>query len=126
MGWIDKVLEDSEADGCLAVDKNNYKLAIAWDGVDKYFFPDYIPMTPKALVSKFMRENGTFYMFRASSVLKGYPWSRYDHMIPIATPPEQSLANIDTRLDWDITEFLYHHYGYKEMFDKLEKKLDAA
>jgi len=132
--WIQQVLDDTNATGLLTVDDDGYKLGSI---AQTYFNPHYEPMTPKANALHMMRENGVFYMFKTENVLKGDPWGytcmpdehgmlvNESKMIPTICPPEQSLANIDTQFDWDITEFLYHKYNYKGMFDKLEKELNT-
>lgn len=116
--WIQTVL-DTKCDGGLTVDREGFKLGYIDFRVT--YIPDYEPMTPKAQASrKWGRENGVFYMFRTKNVLKGKPFD--GRMIPLENPPEQSIANIDTQLDWDIAEFLYYKKHYKEMFESLEAK----
>jgi len=120
--WIHEVLNKPHCDGGLTVDKTGFKLGYC--DLQGYFTPDYIPMIAKTAGSRnWGRENGVFYMFKASNVLQGKPFG--SRMIPLINPPEQSIANIDNQLDWDITEFLYHTKGYKEMFDKIDKELRA-
>lgn len=120
--WIQQVLADEEADGALTVEQGNYKLGKVIKILDEYYTPDYPPMTPKADIKPMLRENGVFYMFKAANVLAGKPWGER-RMIPLETPREQSLANIDTQLDWDIADFLYTKHGYDRMFKDLEFNL---
>jgi len=120
--WIQEVLSKSNCDGGLTVDKSGYKLGYC--DIHGYFTPEYMPMVAKTIGSRnWGRENGVFYMFKASNVLKGKPFG--NRMIPLETPPLQSIANIDTQLDWDITEFLYYTKGYKEMFYLIDKELNG-
>lgn len=118
--WIQQVLATPNCDGGLTVDRGGYKLGNC--SSDGYFNPEYKPMTPKqnAHNKNKARENGVFYMFRAENVLKGQPWGKCMRMIPLECPPEQSLANVDEQLDWDIMEFLYYKKGYKELFGELD------
>jgi len=117
--WIQTVLANNTAqptDGLLTVDHKGYKVGYDHNG---FMHPHYDPMTPKADIIPSLIENGVFYMFKTENVLKGEPWpykvwddliNNYvnvsSRMIPVTCPPEQSLANIDTPLDWFITEFL--------------------
>jgi len=113
--WIREV-KDKEVDGVVSVDLDNYKLGTR---AGNLFAPTYQPMTPKALIQPQMRENGVLYVFKTANVLSGFPFTY--RMIPVQTPKDQSLANIDQQIDWDIMEFFFYKYGYKEMFDHMEK-----
>ena len=120
--WIQEVLNKPNCDGGLTVDKSGFKLGYC--DLSGFYTPDYIPMTSKASGSRHWgRENGLFYMFKAENVLNGKPFGK--RMIPLENPPIQSLANIDTQLDWDVTEYLFHAKGYKGMFDTLEMDLNG-
>jgi len=117
--WIQEVLHTPNCEGGLTVDKGGFKLGYC--DSSGYFTPDYKPMTSKAdAKKKWGRENGVFYMFKAENVLKGKPFGKCTRMIPLECPREQSLANIDTQLDWNLTEFLFQRYGYDLMFKHLE------
>ncbi len=121
--WIQQVLEDAQSNGCLTVDTDGYKLG-GWNHLN-HFLPHYSPMTAKQDVYQYKRENGVFYMFKTENVLKGKPWGDDGcQMIPVTCPPEQSLANIDTQLDWNITEFLFHQYSYHVLFNQIEKEIN--
>jgi len=117
--WIQQVLNMPNCDGGLTVDRGGYKLGFC--SGDGWFVPEYVPMTPKAEANKRKaRENGVFYMFKAGNILKGKPWGKCPKMIPLECPPDQSVANVDNQIDWDIMEFLYFKRGYDKMFKELE------
>lgn len=120
--WIQQVLRDPKADGGLTVDKGGHKIGLC--DREGYFSHEYEPMTPKTQVAQNKgRENGVFYMFKASNIRAGRPFGREHRMIPFETPPEQSLANVDTQVNWDITELLYFNHRYKTLFAELENNL---
>jgi len=112
--WI-REIEGKEVDGVVSVDIENYKLGTR---AGNLFAPTYHPMTPKALIQPQMRENGVLYVFKTANVLSGFPFTY--RMVPVQTPKDQSLANIDTQFDWDLMEHFYYTRGYKEMFDSIE------
>jgi len=119
--WINQVLNTPDCDGGLTVDKGGFKLG-ACDS-NGFFYPNYKPMTPKANAEEYIgRENGVWYMFKAENVLKGQPFG--GRMIPIECPPEQSIANVDQQMDWDIMEFLYHHLHYDDLYNEIERRLN--
>jgi len=113
--WIWEV-RDKEIDGVLTVDIDRFKLGRQMGNL---FTPDYIPMTPKALVEERMRENGVFYLFKTENVLQGNPFTH--RMLPVVCPREQSLCNIDTQADWDMMKYYYFEQGYREMFEELDR-----
>jgi len=113
--WI-REIEGKEVDGVVSVDIENYKLGTRTGNL---FAPTYQPMTPKALIQPQMRENGVLYVFKTANVLSGFPFTY--RMVPVQTPKDQSLANVDDQFTWDLMEYFYYTRGYKEMFDHMEK-----
>jgi len=113
--WI-REIEGKEVDGVVSVDIENYKLGTR---AGNLFAPTYHPMTPKALIQPQMRENGVLYVFKTANVLSGFPFTY--RMVPVQTPKDQSLANVDDQFTWDLMEHFYYARGYKEMFDRMEK-----
>lgn len=117
--WINIAIGGTrEVDGILTVDQSRYKMGRK---AGELFVPQYIPMTPKAQVDYQYRENGVFYMFKADNVRAGYPFSYRMHPVPTSEP--ESLANIDEQFHWDLAKWLYHKYGFRELFDRLEEQL---
>jgi CMP-N-acetylneuraminic acid synthetase len=115
--WIQTVLSTPNCSGGLTVDRGGYKLGYC--DMRGFYTPDYVPMSPKqANRPHWARENGVFYMFKTSNVLRGEPFR--GQLVPLECPPEQSIANIDTYLDWDITEFLLRQKHYDLMYQSLE------
>lgn len=114
--WI-REIEGKEVDGVVSVDLDNYKLGTR---AGNLFAPTYQPMTPKALIQPQMRENGVLYVFKTANVLSGFPFTY--RMVPVQTPKDQSLANIDTQFDWNLMEYFYYTMGYKEIFDDIEER----
>jgi len=112
--WI-REIEGKEVDGVVSVDIDNYKLGTH---AGNLFAPTYQPMTPKALMEPLMRENGVLYVFKTANVLSGSPFTY--RMVPVQTPKDQSLANVDDQFTWDLMEHFYYTMGYKEIFDNLE------
>lgn len=112
--WI-REIEGKEVDGVVSVDIDNYKLGTR---AGNLFAPTYQPMTPKALIQPQMRENGVLYVFKTANVLSGFPFTY--RMVPVQTPKDQSLANVDDQFTWDLMSYFFYNRGYKEMFDKLE------
>jgi len=115
--WI-REIEGKEVDGVVSVDIDNYKLGTH---AGNLFAPTYHPMTPKALIQPQMRENGVLYVFKTANVLSGFPFTY--RMVPVQTPKDQSLGNVDDQFTWDLMEHFYYTRGYKELFDSIEKNL---
>lgn len=112
--WI-RQLDGKDVDGFVTVDRDRYKLGRC---IGNIFQPDYLPMTPKALITEQFRENGVAYGFAWNNVVAGFPFTH--RMLAVETPREQSLCNIDQQLDFNLTEYYYYHGGYKELFDSLD------
>jgi len=113
-------IADSKIDVVVSVDKQGYKIGFQ-DG--EYFRPGYELFSPKQSMIKKMRENGVFYMFKSSQILAGELGPR---IIPVDTPIEQSLANIDTLFDLDLAAYLYIRYDYWEYFDDINTTATGA
>jgi len=117
--WLHILLTTNNASGLLTVDFDSYKLgSVDYKG---FYQPNYTPMTPKANVQPSFRENGVFYAFKAENVRNGHPWG--SRILPVKCPRSQSLANIDTLEDWELTKYLYYEHGYDTLFKEMEEKL---
>lgn len=104
----------SGIDSVISVDNSKYKLGYR---SGEFFSPSYQLFTPKQASIPRMRENGVFYMFKSSQVMRGEIGSR---ILPVDTPTEQSLSNIDTWFDLDLASYFFTRYHYDAFFDKLE------
>jgi len=122
---LDLILEwkskaTAQTDAIISVDKQGYKLGFK-DGY--YFQPEYALFSQKRTLAPKMRENGVFYMFRTDQILRGEIGSR---IIPVDTPTEQSLANIDTLFDFDLACYLYDRYNYAQFFPPINTTFTGA
>jgi len=113
--WI-REIEGKDVDGVVSVDLDNYKIG---SQAGNLYAPTYIPMTPKALLQPLMRENGVLYVFKTENVLHGFPFTY--RMVPVQTPKDQSLANVDDQFTWDLMEHFYYTMGYQDMFTRMEQ-----
>jgi len=114
--WI-REIEGKDVDGVVSVDLDSYKIG---SRAGNLYAPTYIPMTPKALLQPLMRENGVLYVFKTENVLHGFPFTY--RMVPVQTPKDQSLANVDDQFTWDLMEHFYYTMGYQDMFRDLETR----
>jgi len=114
--WI-RQLDGKDVDGFVTVDRDKYKLGKL---VGNIFQPDYLPMTPKAMIQEQFRENGVAYGFAWQNVIAGFPFTH--RMLAIETPRDQSICNIDQQVDFDLTEYYYYHQGYQELFNSIENR----
>lgn len=112
-----EVTQESYADGMLSVQPGPFK--VGHTDRNNYWRPGYPFGSRKQDLPLDGREDGNIYVFKAENVWKNNRLHG-KRMGAKASRPEQSLANVDTQSDWDLTEFLFHHYGYDEMFDELE------
>jgi len=113
-------IADSKIDAVVSVDRQGYKIGFQ-DG--EYFRPGYKLFSPKQTMIEKMRENGVFYMFKFSQILAGEFGPR---IIPVDTPIEQSLANIDTLFDLDLASYLYYRYDYCRYFKSIHTTATGA
>lgn len=113
-------IADPKIDVVVSVDRQGYKIGFQ-DG--EYFRPGYELFSPKQSMIKKMRENGVFYMFKSSQILAGEFGPR---IIPVDTPTEQSLANIDTLFDLDLAAYLYNRYRYYQFFSDIHTTATGA
>jgi len=113
-------IADSKIDLVVSVDRQGYKIGYQ-DG--EYFQPGYELFSPKQSMIKKMRENGVFYMFKSSQILAGKFGPR---IIPVDTPIEQSLSNIDTLFDLDLAQYLYQRYNYWQYFSDIHTTATGA
>ncbi len=113
-------IANRKTDIVVSVDRQGYKIGFA-DG--EYFRPGYELFSPKQSVIQKMRENGVFYMFKTSQVIAKEFGPR---IIPVDTPTEQSLANIDTMFDLDLAQYLYIRYNYWQFFEDIQTTATGA
>jgi len=113
--WI-REIDGKDVDGVVSVDLDSYKIG---SQAGNLYAPTYIPMTPKALLQPLMRENGVLYVFKTANVLSGFPFTY--RMVPVQTPKDQSLGNVDDQFTWDLMEHFFYTMGYQDMFNRMEQ-----
>jgi len=113
-------IANSKIDVIVSVDRQGYKIGYH-DG--EYFRPGYELFSPKQSMTQKLRENGVFYMFKSSQILAGEFGPR---IIPVDTPTEQSLSNIDTLFDLDLAAYLYDRYNYGQFFQPIHTTATGA
>jgi len=87
-----------------------------------YWRPKYRFGSRKQDMGKEWREDGNIYVLNGKNIrdkkrLHGRKMGIRESRM------EQSAANIDTQFDFDLTTYLYHQYGYHQMFAELESNL---
>jgi len=110
-------------DGVLSVQSGPFKIGKVKHS-NLHWLPKYSFGIRKQDMAEEYREDGNLYVFKAKNL-----WDKHrlhgKQMGILKSRPEQSLANIDTQFDFDLTNYLYHQYGYKEMFQELEDQLNG-
>lgn len=110
-------LVDKEADSSLTVDfvypKFGHEDELGYQ-------PDYKPGARKQDLTPMLRENGVLYVLTRGQVLIGQLFG--EKTLPRASRTEQSIANIDYQVDFDICTALYHspRFPYKNFFNSID------
>lgn len=123
--WLQLCMATPKASGLLTVDISPYKLGtLANPKRIGWFRPKYAIGARKQDMKLWGRENGVFYVFKAQNVRTGRLFGRWPwRMLAVGNPREQSLANVDTPIDFKLADFFYYEYGYGAKFARLETDL---
>jgi CMP-N-acetylneuraminic acid synthetase len=106
------------ADSALTV--NELHLKAGRRGANGWYLPQYKVGVRKQDLEPLYQENGAFYLTKADLVAQGTLLGPKTLMLRM--PPEAGLASIDVEFDFQVTEALYHQFGYEVEFGALARR----
>ncbi|MGD9901831.1 MAG: NTP transferase domain-containing protein [Vicinamibacterales bacterium] len=104
-------LAASGADSVISVTPHHHKTGAVVDG---RFVPDYVPGTRSQDLAPRVFENGVIYATWSRVVLARHSVFG-DHISPLMIDPLFAMGDIDTPLDWEVAEHLFH--VHRQEFD---------